>query len=275
MGNELGQVLSSVLTDSEGDGLGDMVTGLVERYRKSNVPPPKLLYVDRDCCSTKLKSHFHELSNLVIRLDVWHFMRRFAAGCCSESHALYATFMSRLSACVFEWDTEDLQRLYAAKRGQLSASGVCRKRKEDVAMHITKKELALHCKRRTRGVEETTLLVKNLIDTFSSDQGNDTMGIPLLNKTSIQQIWEEQKQHISCIQDVDDPSIQLYTQTGTLKKGGVELPIYRCARGSTSLESFHLHIDRFIPGKNQTKCSSYKTIMSSSSLRITSVNKKS
>ena len=100
------------------------------------------------------------------------------------------------------------------------------------------------------------------------------MDIPLLNKTSIQQIWEEQKQHISCIQDVDDPSIQLYTQTGTLKKGGVELPIYRCARGSTSLESFHLHIDRFIPGKKKTKCSSYKTTMSSSALRITSVNKK-
>ena len=47
VGNELGLVLSSVLTDSEGDGLGDMVTGLVERYRNSNVPPPKLLYVDR------------------------------------------------------------------------------------------------------------------------------------------------------------------------------------------------------------------------------------
>ena len=189
VGNELGHVLSSVLTDSEGDGLGDMVTGLVERYRNSNVPPPKLLYVDRDCCSRKLKSHFHEWSNLVIRLDVWHFMRRFAAGCCSESHALYATFMSRLSACVFEWDTKDLQRLYAAKRGQLSARGVWRKRKEDVAMHITKKELAFHSKRRIRGVEETTRLIEDLIDSFSSDKGKDTMSIPLLNKTTIQQIW--------------------------------------------------------------------------------------
>ena len=153
VGNELGQVLSSVLTDSEGDGLGNMVSGLVERYRDSNVPPPKLLYVDQGCCSTKLKSHFQEWRYLVIRLDEWHFMRRFAAGCCSESHALYATFMSRLSACVFEWDTEDFQRLYAAKRGQLSASGVWSKRKEDVAMHITKKELALHCKQRTQGVD--------------------------------------------------------------------------------------------------------------------------
>ncbi|CAH3172185.1 unnamed protein product, partial [Porites evermanni] len=91
-------------------------------------------------------------------------------------------------------------------------------------------------------------LIENLIDTCSSDKGKDTMGIPLLIKTSIQQIWEEQKQHISCIQHVGDPAIQLYTQTGTLKKGGVELPIYRCARESTSLESFHLHVHRFIPG---------------------------
>ena len=116
-------------------------------------------------------------------------MRRFAAGCCSESHALYATFMSRLSACVFEWDTKDRQRLYAAKRGQLSVRGVWRKRKEDVAMHITKKELAFHCKRRIRGVEETTPLIEDLIDSFSSDKGKDTMNIPLMNKTSIQQIW--------------------------------------------------------------------------------------
>ncbi|ELT88144.1 hypothetical protein CAPTEDRAFT_211989 [Capitella teleta] len=44
------------------------------------------------------------------------------------------------------------------------------------------------------------------------------------------------------------PGMQLYTQTSTLKKGGVELKVYRCARGSTSLESFHLHLNRFIPG---------------------------
>ncbi|KAG7500682.1 hypothetical protein JOB18_025985, partial [Solea senegalensis] len=36
--------------------------------------------------------------------------------------------------------------------------------------------------------------------------------------------------------------------TGELTKGGVKLPVYRCARGSTSLESFHLHQCRFIPG---------------------------
>ena len=32
------------------------------------------------------------------------------------------------------------------------------------------------------------------------------------------------------------------------KKGQTNLPIYRCARGSTSLESFHHHLRNFIPG---------------------------
>ena len=124
VGNEYGQVLMSVLTDSEGDGLGDMARGLMRRYSTSQVPPPKVPYVDRDYRSTKLKSHFKDWGNLVICLDVWHFLQRFASGCSSESHTLYATFMSRLSACVFEWDADDLQRLYAAKKSQLSARGI-------------------------------------------------------------------------------------------------------------------------------------------------------
>ena len=51
-------------------------------------------------------------------------------------------------------------------------------------------------------------------------------------------MWEEQKHHIACLQD--PPGIELYTITGHLNKGGVRLPVLRCAWGSTSLESFHL-----------------------------------
>ncbi|KAL6475706.1 hypothetical protein MHYP_G00167460 [Metynnis hypsauchen] len=46
----------------------------------------------------------------------------------------------------------------------------------------------------------------------------------------------------------DPPGLQLYAKTGQLTKGGVVLPVYRCARGSTSLESFHRHLKNFIPG---------------------------
>ncbi|CAK6982380.1 hypothetical protein KUCAC02_027906, partial [Scomber scombrus] len=48
VGNEHGQVLMSVLTCSE--GLSRMVAGLMRRYRLAGVPPPEVIYVDRDCC---------------------------------------------------------------------------------------------------------------------------------------------------------------------------------------------------------------------------------
>ena len=39
-----------MLTDAEGDCLDEMAQGLVSRYKRSHVEPPKVLYVDRDCC---------------------------------------------------------------------------------------------------------------------------------------------------------------------------------------------------------------------------------
>ena len=66
---------------------------------------------------------------------------------------------------------------------------ICSQKGSTLCQGGVEKELAFHCKRRIRGVEETTRLIEDLINSFSSDKGKDTMSIPLLNKTSIQQIW--------------------------------------------------------------------------------------
>ncbi len=97
--------------------------------------------------------------------------------------------MARLSACIFLWDPEDVAALRRAKEAELAAKKTGHTSERAIGARIARRELALHCRRRTR-----------------------------------------------------------YMKTGTLKKGGVELCCYRCARGSTSLESFHLHLNRFIPG---------------------------
>uniref|UniRef100_A0A1A7X672 Uncharacterized protein n=1 Tax=Iconisemion striatum TaxID=60296 RepID=A0A1A7X672_9TELE len=174
-------------------------------------------------------------------------MRRFASGVTTESHELYPTFMRQLSYCIFEVDPEDARHLVRAKRSELEGThGMVNLTDADVIQRIGKEEWRLHCRRRTLGAEETTLLIQNLLDTFSGPAGHNTLNIPLLNALRIQDIWDTQRCHLSCIQD--PPGVQLYTQTGSLKKGGVSLPVYRCARGSTSLESFHLHLNRFIPG---------------------------
>ena len=249
VGNEIGQVLMSVMTVNEGTGLENMANGLMRRYSLAGVSPPEVLYVDRDCCSTgKAKKLFSLWDNLVIRLDIWHFMRRIAAGCNAEAHPLYSVFVGRLSQCIFQWSKEDLDLLKSAKRGQLQIQGVADPSDAAINEKITRRELALHCRRRTRGIVDTTTMIYDLLLTFTGPQGCDTTGVPLLDKTRVWEIWDNQKNHIPCIQDPE--GVQLYTKTGVLTKGGVQLPTYRCARGSTSLESFHLHINKFIPGNN-------------------------
>ena len=96
-GNEKGKVLVSVMTVNEGTGLEKMANALMRTFSLAGVSPPEVLYVDRDCCGGKTKNLFSLWDNLVIHLDVWHFMRRIAAGCNTEAHPLYSVFLSRLS----------------------------------------------------------------------------------------------------------------------------------------------------------------------------------
>ena len=226
--NEFGQVLISVLTASEGSGLRSMASRIIRCFELARVSPPVVLYTDRDCCGErKVSSLFTACKELVIRLNVWHFMRHFASGCTTDSHPLYGTFTARLSQCIFEWSSEDLTFLKKAKKGELLDSKITKSSDEDIMRYVTKKELSTHVHRKTRGVQVTTMLISNLLEAFCGPLGTDTLGVPLLDSDRIWTIWQSQ-----------------------VVKGGIELPIYRCARGSTSLESFPNHVHSFIPSKS-------------------------
>ena len=188
--SNVGQVLISVLTASEGVGLAPMANGLMKRYATAGVPPPEDLYVDRDCCAgsiAKTKDLFSHWQDLVVRLDIWHFMRRFSICCSTESHQLYGEFMSRMSQCIFHWSREDLDLLKKAKRNQLLQQDFGNPRDADVIERITRKELSLYCRSKTRGTVEATELLHSRLLTFSGHQGCDTPGVPLLD---YDQTWE-------------------------------------------------------------------------------------
>jgi len=124
--------------------------------------------------------------------------------------------------------------LRKAKREQLLSQGWPALTDEDVNKCLTREELALHCRRRTCGEETTILLLERLLTELLSSKGKDSLGVPLLDRERMEHIWNVQKKHVKCIQD--PPGVVLYTETGTLNKGGVLLKTYRCARGSTSLD---------------------------------------
>ncbi|KAL2082140.1 hypothetical protein ACEWY4_021958 [Coilia grayii] len=145
--------------------------------------------------------------------------------------------MARLSFAVFEWDGGDVARLREAKQSQEGLG-------DAAYVKLSAKELARHSRRRTRGAAETERLLREVLDAFW--EVTDSMGVPLIDRARMEEIWSTQRRHLGCIQD--PAGVELYAQTGELTKGGVRLPVYRCARDSTSLESFHLHLCRFIPG---------------------------
>ncbi|GFR88378.1 hypothetical protein ElyMa_000768700 [Elysia marginata] len=82
VGIEQGQELMSVLTASEAKGLWNMTDGLMKRYESTGMTEPLLLYVDRDCCGKlhmEAKNLFPKWKEMVVRLDIWHFMRLLAS----------------------------------------------------------------------------------------------------------------------------------------------------------------------------------------------------
>jgi len=250
VGNETGAVLLSLFTSSESNNnLDRAASGLMDRYESAQHPPPAVLYTDRDCCKeggpSKYQRLFHKWSALIVRLDSWHFIRRLAKACVNESHPLYSVYMGLLSNAIFEVDPEDYKLLMRAKKEELQNSGIKEPADDLVRKSITKRELQLHCKRRTRGVVETNKQLEKIFNALAGK--TDATNEPLF-RDSFMEIWEEEKKHIECLQDPE--GIQLYTQTGTLKKGYTDLPTYRCGRGTTGLESFHLHLNTFIPGKD-------------------------
>ena len=83
--NEKGEVLISVLTESEGEeALKPMVDGLMHRYQKAAVQPPTLLYTDRDCCSQNGPSKYQASKaseiNFVINFYICRFFFRNGMG---------------------------------------------------------------------------------------------------------------------------------------------------------------------------------------------------
>jgi len=85
--------------------------------------------------------------------------------------------MAKPSSCIFEWDRGDVALLRQAKREQLRQEGVPGITDTLVDQHITKDELALHCRRQTRR--------ERLLNELMGAKGRDFLGVPLLDQKKV------------------------------------------------------------------------------------------
>lgn len=119
-------------------------------------------------------------------------MRRLSTGCTSDAHQLYGTFMGHISKCIFKWDQGDVQLLKEAKKAEMLQHGIPDPSDADVLRYIKFSELSIHCRRMTRGVDETTTLLFQLIESLSGDKGKDVMGVHLFDEDRMGDVWAQQ-----------------------------------------------------------------------------------
>ena len=131
--NESGQFVQSVLTQGEGiDQLRAMCVGVIKRFHRNKWKPPKVIYIDRDCCGDM--TTYHKLFDpegiegvdlseeeieawkyVQIRLDIYHLMTRHDVGLTTTHHIKYNLFEAGMANCFFRFDPVDLENLQKAK----------------------------------------------------------------------------------------------------------------------------------------------------------------
>ena len=72
----------------------------------------------------------------------------------------------RLSNCIFEWDEGDVAKLRQTKKTELTKSHCQESSASQISAAKTTTEMALHCRRTSRGVEVTKQMIQSLLDSM-------------------------------------------------------------------------------------------------------------
>lgn len=78
---------------------------------------------------------------------------------------------------------------------------MCPSTPADVMRHISRAEMALHCRRTTRSSDEMEALITQLLVSYDGEKGCNTLGVPLIHSERMTEIWKARKKHLCCLQD--------------------------------------------------------------------------
>ncbi|KAI4831467.1 hypothetical protein KUCAC02_001007 [Chaenocephalus aceratus] len=188
-----------------------------------------------DTCASR--SNFN--ANMLIKLDLFHCLRRLMRECVSEHHPLYSSLAQFLSAAFSVVDQEDLQRLNDA----YAFSGI-------QPANPTKLHTREHC--RIPHPEELVKRVEGVFQHFHL--ATDPNGRPLF-KASMLKCWRIQRIHIlrGCLSDPEVEGGIMYRHGGTLQLNhvpgeGARVPVWIPIRGTSQQEGYHFHQAQWVTG---------------------------
>ncbi|XP_051793442.1 uncharacterized protein LOC110959929 isoform X2 [Acanthochromis polyacanthus] len=274
--NENWMILSWVMVQSETEkSLTSLYEGLANRYSAADIEKAQYQWVDRDCCAAfkvsechpgehlnweawrttdtivaeattgnlmnTCASRTHFNTNITIKLDLFHCMRRFLRECVSEHHPLFASFAQFLSVAFSIVDQEDLQKLKDA----YAFCGI-------QPANPTKQHIREHCRTKIPQPQELVKRVEGVFQHFYL--AKDPNDVPLF-KPSMLKAWRIQRTHMlrGCLSDPEVEGGILYRHGGTLQLNhvqgeGAKLPVWIPIRGTSQQEGYHFHQAQWVTG---------------------------
>ena len=165
-----------------------------------------------------------------VLIDIWHAMARIKV---SKEHGCHRPFARALRDAIFIPDKEDKMRI-SAYLESISSSW-------DEVLRFNARWLWKRCKRIIPPPELLYSLVKEVFSSYGPLLDSEKKQ-PLFNA----QAWKDARNVLKVIQSgllSDPPNIPLYYQIGVDKKHA-NLPLYRCVRGTNSVEGGVHHSGR-------------------------------
>lgn len=230
--NEIGQCVAFVVApDDSAAPLQCMWRGLRGRYTENKFPDPRVVYVDKNCCSGN--SDITEcFPNAKICLDPWHLLARFSKDIGPRSDG-YTLFCRRLSQCFFTFNESDMKLL--KKAYNLEGIDWDESEWDDQDLQFLRRYL--------KDASEIRKRLDDLLADFATFEVEETKGKkrPFLSEKTFSN-FHKGMCHIHCC--TDPVGIELYRIIGyktfsNAKRGSLQVPIYYCARGTGQVENFH------------------------------------
>ena len=238
--NEENKIAAFALVPSDAKAeIANLVRGIRDRHRASNVPFAPVVYVDKNCCSGDELRFWRENwdADCVVKLDMFHFLQRITNAVSRRggpSHVLYSTFCADLVECVYCENKVDFDCLASAiartSNVSIAMAGNAARKREDFRKYVR------------RAIPEPAELERRmtrLLDAYESK--TDGNGHLVLHEEAVA-CFKEQLKHArnGC---VSDPVWGSYIRSGehTFRGdgGSVTVPMWKAIRGTSQIEGFH------------------------------------
>ena len=246
---DCGIVLAHVVVGSDSKQWSDpCIREVVARHGNA---PPKVLFVDKNCCNGKLGGRTDDTKmycGMEKKLDTFHVMKRIGQAINSE-HKQAATFLQDLSTCIFTCDPDDLATMESTRAKHPSICG-------NLSQKQSSCDRTKHVRRTIESGEKVCARIITLVvnqarnDKYAKEEYEQSpryqpttpitpshVAYPLITK-EVWKVIRQQLIHIlnGCLSD-DDYNMYVTHREMNYRSTGDMLPLYTCLRGTNKVEA--------------------------------------